>query len=524
MRSLLPMLGQSQRELEADLRHWIETRPDGDVRFTAHSYRNALSQIDVTARAVAMRLQGVTVGAAERAQILALTHLTDEVARYSNLFEGSTRRLSLNVAAQLATGRSFIVPRIETSAARYAGMVREDLRTRLSVSILRGEQLSRVVDRLQAHGGPRGMVALAGIAGTPNAVVEYIPEGLFARYRHWAERVVRTETQAAYNGQLLEGMHEASVEIPDLKKRWNADGGACDEICLPMDGQVVGLHESFSSARGPVDFAPAHPNCRCRSGPWRDAWNYPRPMLDPNGPSPPSTPPSPPAPPAAPPAPPAPPAPVPPPAPASGPRGTPVSHAVHLPNSPLGKQLQRSLDAIDRVHGDGVLPVVPVNTNGTMEHLGVFKPRLNYVTGQRSGRIQIHPTGSHPELTAIHEIGHMLDFMALPNPQHGAWPTHMAPALAAWRSAVDRSNAIAQLRAMKPGKYRNYLLRREEIWARSYAQYIAVRSQDPVLLAQVARMRVPGTGVYYPRQWDDAEFEPIAAEFDRLLKALGWIQ
>lgn len=276
MRALLPVFEQARRELTIDLAHWIETRPDGDVRWTAHSYRNALNQIDLTSRVIGARLAGTTIDAAGRAQIMALSHLREEVATFTQLFEGSTRLINLNVTAQIAQGRSFIIPRIRTSAARYTGMVREDLQQRLAVAILRGESLSTTVDRLQASGGPRGHVALRGVLGEPTAYVEDIPEGLFARYRSWAERVVRTETSSAYNAQLLDGMREARTEIYDLRKRWNADGSACAKICLPMDGEVVDIDQPFPSPIGPIDQAPAHPNCGCRSGPWRDEWSYPR--------------------------------------------------------------------------------------------------------------------------------------------------------------------------------------------------------------------------------------------------------
>jgi hypothetical protein len=273
MRSLLPVLTHAQAELARDLRRWTETRPDGDVRFTAHSYRNALAQIEVIRRRIDERMDEAMGRSCDRAQRLALDHLVDEVARYSELFEGATRRLSLNVTAQLATGRSYIIPRVRTSAARYAGQVGDDLQRNLAVGILRGESVSAMVDRLQRLGGPAGLVALRGVRGEPGAVLERIPEGLFARYRWWAERVVRTETQSAYNGQLLDGLHEARRQIPGLKKRWSADGKACDRICGPVDGQVQPLEAPFVTPRGLIEHAPAHPNCRCRSGAWKDDWN-----------------------------------------------------------------------------------------------------------------------------------------------------------------------------------------------------------------------------------------------------------
>src|SRR5262249_24701523 len=67
------------------------------------------------------------------------------------------------------------------------------------------------------------------------------------------------------------------------------------------------------------------------------------------------------------------------------------------------------------------------------------------------------------------------------------------------------------------------LLLVEEIWARSYAQYIAVRSADGVLLRGLGpyRRRVPDR-VYYPYQWDDNDFEDIAQAIETLFRRFGW--
>lgn len=273
MRALSPVLEQAKQELARDLRAWLETRPDGDVRFTPHSYRHALAQIALIQGRLDERMNGDLWGAARAAQALALRHLTEEVARFSELFEGSTTRISLDAVSLLATGRAFIIPRIRTSSARYAGQVGNDIRQNLAVGIIRGESLTDTINRLIAHGGPRGLVALRGVAGEPGSVVEDIPEGLFKRYRWWAERVVRTETQSAYNEQLMLGMHAAAEHVPGLKKRWCADAAACSLVCRPIDGQVRALSEPFDTERGPMDSAPAHPNCRCRTGAWKDEWS-----------------------------------------------------------------------------------------------------------------------------------------------------------------------------------------------------------------------------------------------------------
>ena len=57
--------------------------------------------------------------------------------------------------------------------------------------------------------------------------------------------------------------------------------------------------------------------------------------------------------------------------------------------------------------------------------------------------------------------------------------------------------------------------------ARSYAQYIATRSQDPAMLKELDASRDPGKTPYYAAQWADDDFEPIAEAYDALFAALG---
>lgn len=110
-----------------------------------------------------------------------------------------------------------------------------------------------------------------------------------------------------------------------------------------------------------------------------------------------------------------------------------------------------------------------------------------------------------------------------------------------WRDAVNQSRAVQQLRFMRqnPGdhtqeiavggtsyqvgpnaKYLDYLLESEELWARSYAQYIATRSGNTVMQAQVAAIR--SDTLYGSAQWDDDDFASIGGAIDDLFARLGW--
>ena len=283
--ALLPALAQAQRETAQGLAAWLKRVENGDLRYTAQQHRVVLLNLERAFRTI--RTLDPTMSAAlERMGVqagrLSVTHLQNEVARLSEIFEGSVRRVPIDVAGVVATGQSFIIPRVRTSAARYAGQVRDDIQRELAVGILRGESISATIDRLVRHGGPRGEVALRGVAGEPGAVTEHIAEGLFRRYRYWAERVVRTETQSAYNTHLDQGFRQAHQLIPDLVRRWDAslDLRVC-EICAALHGTTAPIGGTFPDGS---TGAPRHPNCRCRVGAWRAEWSE---ILNPPAPPPP---------------------------------------------------------------------------------------------------------------------------------------------------------------------------------------------------------------------------------------------
>lgn len=70
----------------------------------------------------------------------------------------------------------------------------------------------------------------------------------------------RTNVIGAMNYGLIEGMEQGGV----TSKQWvtNMDGLEC-EICMSVDGETVGLRESFSNGVVYPGYGDPHPNCRC---------------------------------------------------------------------------------------------------------------------------------------------------------------------------------------------------------------------------------------------------------------------
>lgn len=228
-----------------------------------------------------------------------------------------------------------------------------------------------------------------------------------------------------------------------------------------------------------------------------------------------------------------------PPTPPRGPAGTPVSAALRGPSSGMyAERYNRTLRAIDGVHGDGVLPEIPIKT-ATSKHSsrnGSFR-----FGGGQALDIEINGANKDLEATLVHEVGHFIDFAGFGG---GKLATRSSFGLLdGWRESVEASAAVRGLRERleAPHRFRTmqtmgsytygvtpdrnhvrYLLDPAELWARSYAQYIALRSGDPLLKQQIEN--VFEDQVYGSRQWGWDDFEPVARAIDALFVRLGWLR
>jgi SPP1 gp7 family putative phage head morphogenesis protein len=225
------------------------------------------------------------------------------------------------------------------------------------------------------------------------------------------------------------------------------------------------------------------------------------------------------------------------------PSGTPVSKAFDIKlKGTVKEEVKLAISSIDRVHGDGVLPEIPVKQSHGKYTVGKYAYQT--FTG-KPVEIAVSSKGNHQALTAVHEIGHFLDHQGMNTDKVGAGKylsSSKDPLMSKWKDAVTKSEAHRQLtelyqkpfveykdsrgetrKAIVDRKYISYLLSSVELWARSYAQYIAVRSRDPKLLEQLNTERVKKE-VYYAKQWEDADFEPIMQAMDGIFKELGWMK
>ncbi|HOQ48168.1 MAG TPA: hypothetical protein PK157_22870, partial [Bryobacteraceae bacterium] len=219
------------------------------------------------------------------------------------------------------------------------------------------------------------------------------------------------------------------------------------------------------------------------------------------------------------------PAPVPAPAPATPAapvRKSPVSAGLDIKvRGELKKKVLIGLDAINKVHDDGMLPKIPLHGRTSPGSLGVHRATRNTLTGEvRSYDIGVKADGPWPALTTVHECGHFLDCEGI-GPK-GIYATRAGqPDMLAVLAAAEKTAAIQGLKAELARGHRRAaeLLTPEEIWARAYAQFIAMKSGDKTLLTDVANVR----NAHLNRQWGEADFAPIAAAIENMFRNLGWL-
>jgi hypothetical protein len=217
------------------------------------------------------------------------------------------------------------------------------------------------------------------------------------------------------------------------------------------------------------------------------------------------------------------------------PGGIPISSRIVVPSGASFDPVRRALAAIDAVHGDGDLPRLPVvRTRGTME-VGAYE------WSDRTGaplRLRFSGIGDHPELTVVHEIGHLLDHQALGQP--GTFASERGGAQSVMEairlSAASRTLVLLRRRrivileergrrVVEPVKQSlvAYYMQPREQFARAYAQYVSRLARADDLTEQLLELRRSRAGSMYHLQWTDADFEPISMAFDKLFRRRRWV-
>src|SRR5215217_3492288 len=131
------------------------------------------------------------------------------------------------------------------------------------------------------------------------------------------------------------------------------------------------------------------------------------------------------------------------------PAGVPVGRALVVRPGIVNNDLRDAVAAIDRVHGDGDLPTIPIllvphlldDRGRTRDAVFVYH-RLDPSQPFIASIIFVRSSAAHRPFVATHEIGHFLDLCGLPG---STFASSEEPALAEWRKSVIESSAYRSL-------------------------------------------------------------------------------
>lgn len=191
-----------------------------------------------------------------------------------------------------------------------------------------------------------------------------------------------------------------------------------------------------------------------------------------------------------------------------------LEEVIALPRrSPLAAELERALSAASRLHGfRSDLAPVPVRPTATITEAGAYRFRMRDPIDLRVSRL-----GGRVALGFLHELGHLLDHQVYYERKTRSWASGVHVAFSSWRTAVDS----LERRPLPGGRGRQrYFQSIHEIWARSYAQTVLLRSTDIALEAQLAKLQADDD----PHIWSADQFEPVAIEVESVFQRLGLTQ
>src|SRR5438128_419974 len=155
---------------------------------------------------------------------------------------------------------------------------------------------------------------------------------------------------------------------------------------------------------------------------------------------------------------------------------------------------------------------VPVRVTRTTSEAGAYRYRKADPIDLR-----VSNCSGHAATGFLHELAHLVDHQVHSNRRSRVWASAIHPAFASWRAAAARLDG----RPFPGGSYRQrYFESAHEVWARSYAQTVMLRSDDPLLLEQLGRLQSKDD----PHVWPATEFEPVALEVELVFVQLGLTQ
>ena len=220
--------------------------------------------------------------------------------------------------------------------------------------------------------------------------------------------------------------------------------------------------------------------------------------------------------------------------PAGKPAGNSIKDQLTDIQKKIRPKVNKALSSIDEVHGDGILENIPFEESNRSYEAAFYS-----TTDGKPAKIALSKKAISPSLSIVHEMGHYFDLHAIGKKGVFASEQFDGPLqkviVAAMKTKAVKSlkkslknNEVVIGGKKKPigADYRqhiDYLLEPKEIWARAYAQYIALKTTDRALKNELKKTLVKGQSHGLKRQWLRRDFSTIEKEIDKLMKELGWI-
>lgn len=500
---LIGLYANAERQLDA----LISAAANRGAKGTARYYTNQQARVTAILRQLRRAREPVSAAlprAAYENGVAAIDRVVDTKSAFSGVHGAAIEVLAANLEGNLRYAEEFVGRRVQ-------GTLRQIAIERVGVQVAAGqgpaEQRRDLVERLRAEG--------------LTAFVD--KRGRRWRLEAYASMVTRTTTREAASVGMKNRLIEHGKDLVMISEHRHA----CP-ICKAYQGKTYSLTGTSKNYPHLDRLPPFHPNCRHVLLPARVSFEQMEAALGLGPPEVPIT------------------AEAPTVDPKPTAKGRRAREGVFISEFMADgerEKIEDQLDAIDQVHSwPENMPEIGITTDADMGNTaGRFSPVYDSASKQVKGTVSLNrrilagktkirelPGLDGKEINStVHELGHVLDFNGLGNPRFSLTAVRRnrvessakSEAMEAWRVAVRSSEAYKRLRRYYTE--RDYTLKLIELWARSYEQWIALRSENAAAQRKIDDLMAGGRDDAY---WTREDFESIAAALDRVFAEAGLLK
>jgi hypothetical protein len=199
-----------------------------------------------------------------------------------------------------------------------------------------------------------------------------------------------------------------------------------------------------------------------------------------------------------------------------------LGEILKIDESPYARQFRHVASVVDLLHSFPKLPTIPVLLTRNRREGGAYISRMRPPVPIS---INISVYTDSPALTLLHEVGHLLDHLAL-NPIKQGFGSEHDPLFDPLRNFWAANNKIRHLTKIvtessatnpKRRSFLRYQLHVEEIWARTYLQWVVAKSDDLLLRVFFDKVVANSAELY----WEATDMKDIMPLVDQLFSEAG---